>query len=297
MVTIDGVVAVLWPGRSAAVEPLTGGITNSNFRVRVGGDDLVVRIPGSRTELLGIDRECEIAASRIAAGLGIGPELVDADPSLGCIVTRFIDGRPLRADEVGQEPVIGQLAAALRLVHGAGAIGATFEPYRLVTRYHELAARHEVVEPFDFRAMAGVVAAVARARPFEPTALCHNDLLTANLLYDGGVRLVDWEYAGMGDPFFDLGNLAANHAFTAEQQVSLLGHYFGEADDAGMAGLELFELVSEAREAMWGVVQMAVSELQVDFEGYAVEHGGGFFRLLANLDLERALRLVATARR
>ena len=275
------------PFREVSPTPTTGFSS--------GRDDLVVRIAGSGTELLGIDREGEIAASRIAADLGIGPELVSADSRLGCVVTRFIDGRPLQPAEVGEEPVLGELAAALRRIHGAGTIGSTFEPYRLVTGYHDLAAERGVEEPFDYDAMNGVVTAVAKARPFKAVSFCHNDLLTANLLHDGRIRIVDWEYAGMGDPFFDLGNLAVNHGFTTKQETALLCHYFGHSDDAAMACLHLLELVSEAREAMWGVVQMAASSLDVDFSGYAAVHGEGFFGLLDKLDLQQALHLAESA--
>jgi thiamine kinase-like enzyme len=290
---IEEVVAMLWPAEDAHVAPLSGGITNANYRVEVGGESLVVRLPGSRTELLGIDRASELAASRTAAALGIGPELVLYDPERAYIVTRFIEGRHLDASEVGEDPVIGQIASALRTIHRAGAIEAAFNPFSLVPSYHALAASHGVAEPFDYWQMELVLDRISGVRPWRPAALCHNDLLTANLLHDGRIRIVDWEYAGMGDPFFDLGNLAVNHDFTPEQCERLLRAYFGDLDERYMAALVLFELVSEAREAMWGVVQMAISQLDVDFEGYAVEHGRGFFEVEAGLDLDELLSLTA----
>jgi thiamine kinase-like enzyme len=290
---VADVVARLWPGTAAVAEPLAGGITNSNYRVTVGEERFVLRLIGARTELLGIDRDSELAACTLAAGLGIGPELVRADLSDGIVVTRFIDGRPIDPGEVGGEPYVREIAVALRRVHGAGTVAATFDTFRLVPAYCREAHAHGVVPPFDYEAMAATLERIAAVRPWKPAALCHNDLLNSNLLYDGGIRIVDWEYSGMGDPFFDLGNLAVNHGFGPAQEEALLRHYFGRAEEPHLAALRLFQLASEAREAMWGVVQMAISALEIDFEGYAGEHATGFFERLETIDLESSLALAA----
>jgi thiamine kinase-like enzyme len=290
---IAEVVARLWPGRPVSVEPLSGGITNANYRVEADGRAFVVRLIGARTDLLGIDRDSELQACRLSADLGIGPELVCADLAAGFVVTRFIDGRPIALDEAGAEPVVGQLAAALRQVHTAGRVAATFDTFTLVPAYLRLAADHKVAPRFDYETVSATLEAIAEIRPWRGSALCHNDLLNSNLLYDGGVRIVDWEYAGMGDHFFDLGNLAVNHGFTEAQEAALLGHYFGAAEDTHHGALQLFKLASEAREAMWGVLQIAISALEVDFEGYAAEHASGFFEILDTIDLDRALARAA----
>ena len=103
---------------------------------------------------------------------------------------------------------------------------------------------------------------------------CHNDLLTANLIDDGArVRIVDWEYAGMGDRFFDLGNLSVNNGFAEADDERLLAAYFGEPSTRRrFAALRLMRIMSDFREGMWGVVQTAISELDFDFAGYADEH-------------------------
>ena len=102
---------------------------------------------------------------------------------------------------------------------------------------------------------------------------CHNDLLNANFLDDGErLRIVDWEYAGMGDRFFDLANFSINHELDAAQSEALLAAYFGEVRTPDAQALELMRFMSDFREAMWGVVQSAVSELDFDFDAYATEH-------------------------
>ena len=109
--------------------------------------------------------------------------------------------------------------------------------------------------------------------------LCHNDLLNANFIDDGvSIRIVDWEYAGMGDRFFDFGNFAVNHQLTEDDEERLLAAYFGRVAVAQQARLRLMRLMSDFREAMWGVLQQAISELDFDFSAYAGKH---FDRLLA----------------
>jgi thiamine kinase-like enzyme len=101
---------------------------------------------------------------------------------------------------------------------------------------------------------------------------CHNDLLNANFLDDGAIRIVDWEYAGMGDRFFDLANFSVNHEFHLDDDRRLLAAYFGIERDADLAALRLMRFMSDFREAMWGVLQTAISELDFDFRKYAAKH-------------------------
>ena len=124
---------------------------------------------------------------------------------------------------------------------------------------------------------------------------CHNDLLNANFIDDGvRIRIVDWEYAGMGDPYFDLGNFSINHELTPDDDAALLADVprLGRRPTV-WRGSSLMRVVSDFREAMWGVLQQGISTLDVDFVAYAAEH---FDRLLANATtpaFERALREAA----
>ena len=292
---VDRVVQGLWPGRAARVEPLPGGITNANFLVDLGDDKVVVRVPGHGRDLLGIDPVAELAASTIAATIGVAPEVVAYDQESGCLVSRFVEARPIPPAEMARPPMLGLVVDTVRRVHHAGVLDTTFDYFAVIDRYHDHAAHRGVRAPFDFEAARAVMGSVAGARPFRPTVLGHNDLLNANFLFDGAVRILDWEYAGMTDPFFDLANLSANHHFDDEADAALLRHYFGGCDDGLVATLALFKLVSELREAMWGVLQLAVSDLTVDFAAYATERGERFAHLLDAMDLPTLLDLAAGA--
>jgi thiamine kinase-like enzyme len=116
---------------------------------------------------------------------------------------------------------------------------------------------------------------------------CHNDLLNANFIHDGErLRIVDWEYAGMGDPWFDLGNFAVNHELDEAGEEELLAAY--GAHETGP--LTLMRFMSDFREAMWGVVQQGISRLDFDFRAYADEHFARLERTAAGPRFRAALR-------
>ena len=271
----------MWPGQQVSIEPLGGGITNRNFKVGAGGQEFVLRIGGTDTELLGIDREAEHAASSVAAELGLGPEVVAFIEPEGYLVTRFVDG------EVGKIDV-DRVGGALRLLHDGPALPGRFDSFRVVEAYRATAREHGVAVPSAYEVAKEVADRIERRRSGAPLRPCHNDLLNANFI-DDGIRLwlVDWEYAGMGDPFFDLGNFAVNHELPEEGENALLAAYGSDDGDA----LVLMRFMSDFREAMWGVVQLAISELDFDFGAYAEEH---FERLARTAAEPRFLRALQT---
>jgi thiamine kinase-like enzyme len=258
----EAVVARLWAGRDARLEPLGGGITNRNFKVTVGGETFVLRIGGKDTELLGIDRHAEHAASRIAADLGLAPEVVGFVEPEGYLVTRFVEGEVGRVD-------VEQVGDALARLHAGPAFPARFDSFRVVEVYRATALERGVRVPAAYDRAKEVAEAIERRRAAAHRRPCHNDLLNANFIDDGGRSwIVDWEYAGMGDPFFDLGNFAVNHELDEEGERRLLRAYGSDDADA----LTLMRFMSDFREAMWGVVQQAISELDFDFAEYADRH-------------------------
>jgi len=271
------VTAILGP-RQGSVVQLDGGITNRNFRVNFGGTDYVVRLPGKRTAILGIDRTAECIANKAAAGLGMAPGVAAMFEEPSCLVTMFVEGREMTADELREPDTLAELARDLRRFHDSGTeLPTEFDSFRLVEEYAESAREHGSEPPDgydDALAAARKIEKVVRDQPSHEPVPAHNDLLTANFLHDGErVQLIDWEYAGMGDRWFDLGNFAVNNELDDDQEAQLLEAYFGEPpDERRRATLKLFRFMSDFREGMWGVVQSGVSELDFDFKGYAQKH-------------------------
>ena len=184
----------------------------------------------------------------------------------------------MTAEELREPETLAEIARDLRRFHDSGTeLPTEFDSFRLVEKYAE-SGRANGSEPpegyEDALTAAGKIEKVVRDQPSHEPVPAHNDLLTANFLVDGdGLKLIDWEYAGMGDRWFDLGNFAVNNELDDDQEAQLLEAYFGEPpDDRRRATLKLFRFMSDFREGMWGVVQTGVSELDFDFKEYAQKH-------------------------
>jgi thiamine kinase-like enzyme len=286
-----------WDGAALEVEPLEGGITNRNFVVRMGGEAFVLRVPGSDTELLGIDRANELRAARVAADAGVGPEVVAAMPDLGCFVARFVPGEHVPLERLREDDaVLASVVSSVRRLHACPPIPSSFPVFRIVEGYRDVAAARGVSVPAAYDDAHALAARIEEAFAGAPSPLttCHNDLLNGNFLLDGDrVWIVDYEYAGMGDVFFDLGNLSVNNGLDDAARERLLDHYFlGDVRDRHRSRLALMCLMSDFREAMWGVVQQAISSLDVDFVDYADRH---FARLLAGAASAPLADLLAAA--
>ena len=220
---VEEMVERVWPGREATIEVLGGGITNRNFKITLDDGAYVLRIGGKDTELLGIDRRVEHEASLAAAAVGVGPEVVAFIEPEGYLVTRFIGGHVVMPEAIREGEALRRVAQSLRAVHNGPPIPARFDPFRVVEAYAATAATNGITVPEPYERARETAKAVQRARGSAPERPCHNDLLTANFIDDGNrIRIVDWEYAGMGDVFFDLANFAVNNGLSDEQTSELL---------------------------------------------------------------------------
>jgi thiamine kinase-like enzyme len=275
--------------------PLDGGITNRNYRVRMGGEDLVLRVCGHGTEVLGIDRTTEEIAARRAAAGQIAPPVVAFLSDVPALVTRWLPGGELTAEELRTPGMLAQVAEMLRRLHASPALPTSFPVFRLVEEHAALAG---ALPPSYERllALARRIEASLAGPEHEPVP-CHNDLLTANFVRDGSrVCIVDWEYAGMNDRYFDLGNLSVNNGLDAEQDRALLELYFDEpVTDARVAALSLMRVISDFREAMWGAVQERRSDLDFDYARYAAEHFARLERAADDPRMEEWLAVAAAA--
>jgi thiamine kinase-like enzyme len=257
-------------------QPLDGGITNRNFRARFGGRDYVIRLPGKDTSLLGIDRSAERQANECAAALGVAPAVAAMLDDPQALVTGFVQGEQMTPETLREPGALAEVARSMRSVHESGAtVPATFDSFRLVEEYAATAGERGVEIPDAYQPAHGQSQAIeaALAGPEHEPVLCHNDLLAGNFLQGGRIWLVDWEYAGMGDRYFDLANFAVNNELDAAQQEAFLESYWqGDRPDDSLEDLERMMFMSDFREAMWGVVQSGISDLDFDFDDYAAKH-------------------------
>jgi thiamine kinase-like enzyme len=257
--------------------PLEGGITNRNFRATFGGVAHVIRVPGKDTSLLEIDRGAERIANERAAGIGIAPPVVAMLDDPQCIVTLFVEGVNMEPADLRERAMLTVVARSLRAIHDLGEpLPTSFDSFRVVETYAETARERGARPPPAYDEALGHARAIeaALSGPEHVPVPCHNDLLAANFIRGAEqLWIVDWEYAGMGDRYFDLANFAVNNELGEGGELDLLEVYFEEPPSARrVATLRLLKFMSDFREAMWGVVQTALSELDFDFEAYARKH-------------------------
>lgn len=257
------------------VTELTGGITNKNYKITENDESYVLRMGGNETKHLGIDRKIEYECSLLASQIGIAPEPVVFLEPEGYIVARFISGKGIPAEEIGTEENIKRVLDSMKAYHALDFFPGSFSPFRVAEEYAKTASSFnvELPEKMDWYLEKSHEIEQAMYRELLQPCPCHNDLLNGNFIDDGTrIRILDWEYAGMGDIFFDLGNFAVQHEFNDEQDETLLRAYFGKVTNSQRSHLKLMKIMSDLREAMWGMVQVGVSKLDFDYVGYAQKY-------------------------
>ena len=277
----------LFGDQDVRIRPLHGGITNRNYVATANNREYVVRIPGERTALLGIDRAYEAEAAKRAADLGIGPAVLGLLENVGTLVTEVVDGHHLEPTAFAER--LDDVVDLIHRFHDSGPLAGAFPIHRIVEWHARDASAHGVMAPPSYERLhqqsRRIEAAFGRA-PM-PTVPCHNDLLPGNVLFaEDRVWLLDFEYAGMNDVFFDLANLSVNSEFGQETDEHLLTLYFGGVNKSAWARLQLMKMMSEFREGMWAVVQQAISTLDTDFVSYAHERLGNCERLAGRAEFD-----------
>jgi len=260
------------------ITPLSGGITNLNYKIECDHKAYVIRITGANTDLLGIRREVEHQANLAAGRLGVAPEVDYFIEPEGYLVTRFVNGKHIPPEEISKPDNIIRVVRKLRLFHkNAPPLDNEFNVFHRVEMLTNISQVHNCKFPFDFDWIRQKMRQAEQAMlkvPYLPTP-CHDDLLNLNWLDEevpgeiGEIRLLDWEYAGMGDIFFDLANFSHHHRLNDDLVRFLLQEYFGEVSPKNFARLKLMWPMSEIHEAMWGTTQTGISKLDEDFQGYA----------------------------
>ena len=232
----------------AQVEALAGGLDNHSWRVTSAVGDWVVRSAGARDQRFAINRVAERQAQAAAAALGFAPAIVYAEPEHGILVSERLAGRVWTRADARAAAGIRALGARLGELHAA-------PPPRTVRRIdvHDVLAHY-----LELRGVPpGPVARDdigARLRwslatyRHAPPALCHNDLHHLNLIGEAPLRFVDWEYAGVGDPTFELAAVIGYHDYDAEQRELLLAAHGGDFKPAHLARMCL---VFDCLHALW----------------------------------------------
>jgi thiamine kinase-like enzyme len=298
-VSIETVVARIpeWQGKRIESKPLSGGLTNTNYRVDVDGVPHFVRVPGAKTDLLAIDRRNEYFNSKAAAEAGVGPRVLYHLPEHDVMVLEFILGETMSNPKLQAPGMPARIAHSIKMLHAGPRFLTDFNMFRLTEFYLKICAEVDVVIPPRYPERMPAVAEIEKALLVHPlpTLPCNNDLLAENYIDDGKIlRLIDFEYSGNNDPCFELGNTCQELGYDERRIQELCAAYFGEASAAMIARMKLNMIMSDVGWGLWAAIQAKISRIDYDFWGWAIERWG---RAEAKLDSAEFPRWLEDVRR
>jgi thiamine kinase-like enzyme len=276
--------------------PLTrlGGLTNRVYAL----SSAVLRVPGKGTEAY-INRANEAASARVASDAHVSPEVLYADGATGLMVTRLITNAVTMTPENFKSRLgaPARAGAALHKLHTSGGIFPfRFELFAMIDEYLSFLAGKDVDLPEGYHDVVREAGVIRAALARKPAALapCHCDPLCENFLDDGTrMWIVDWEYCGMNDPMWDLGDLSVEGGFTDEQDVEMLHAYFGHEPPArDHARMVIYKAMCDLLWTLWGLIQEANDNPADDFRAYALNRFARCKRLMGSSDFAEVMRRV-----
>ena len=278
-VSIEEVVRKIpdWQGKHIAARLLSGGLTNTNYRVDVEGVPYFVRIPGESTELLAVNRQNEYHNTKAAAEAGVGPQVLYHLPEYDVMVIEFIFGETMSNQTLSAPGMPQRIARSLRMLHAGPRFLTDFNMFRLTEVYLDICRKREITIPEGYWERMSTVAQIEQAMAIQhlPTVPCNNDLLAENYIDDGNLlRLIDYEYSGNNDPTFELGNTCQELGYDETRIQELCAAYFGSATPSKLARMKLNMIMSDVGWGLWAAIQAEISKIEFDFWGWATERWG-----------------------
>jgi thiamine kinase-like enzyme len=264
-------------GDPLQLERVSGGMTNRNYRVisPAGRFFIQLQLPHDVAATVGISRARQLIANRQAAVLGIAPPVIASWDDPPVLVTAFAQGHSISGDQATDDGLLRQVALLLRTLHSAvpepGLGSWVSHPFEGTWRNRELARNNDPGFVDEAGWLLRLMADFEAARgPWQPT-LTHIDLLASNLILGDRLWLVDWEYAGLGDPLYDLGDFAGKNGLSEADTQALLEYYAGTADPRSVAVVRVYRILSLLREALWAIGMTSVKFNDFDHRKYARE--------------------------
>ena len=299
MSVIEDAVAKIpdWKDKQISITPLSGGLTNSNFRVEVDGKPYFVRVPGESTELLAVNRENEHYNSKAAHEAGVGPKVLYYLPEYCVMVLEFLNGTTMSKDSLNQPGMPTRMAQAIKMLHAGPRFLTDFNMFRLTEYYLQICNEHEIKIPDGYLERLPTIETIEQAMSVKPLATvpCNNDLLAENYIDDGNqLWLIDYEYSGNNDPTFELGNTCQEMQFNDAQIEEVCGAYFGEATSDKIGRMKLNMIMSDVGWGLWAAIQAKISTIEFDFWGWAIERWGRAVEKMDSKDFEGWLGDVQT---
>jgi thiamine kinase-like enzyme len=258
-----------------------------------GGAKYVMRIPGDGTDIF-IDREREHLNHVAAAAAGVTPPLLYTLEPEKCTVVPFIEGETMHPETLaGNRERLGKVVDVIRAYHDKAAFANQIRVFDMIRQYMDMARDVDAPLPADIdwmlRLSDKIEQAMSRNVP-RPVA-CHNDLLSENFILDqaGKMWVIDWEYGGMTDPYFDLGDFVMEHPFSREEERLIIAAYCGAMNESAFGRMMLYKIVSAVWWAVWAMIQHTVSKIDFDYMEWGMERVARAERGVADPDYRRWL--------
>jgi len=278
------------------VSDLPGGLTNRNLKVTTPTGVFVARLSSPQSALLSIDRVNEHLNSVAAAAAGVAPRVLAFVPTAALLVVEFVEGRTWGSADVLDPANSERVARACRDLHAGPRFAGDFDMLRLQPHYLSIVLERGFRLPDRYLDFAGHMRAIAEALEARPQATvpCNNDLLAANII-DAGTRLwlIDYEYSGNNDPYFEIGNLWSEASGTPDDLERLVTAYVGRSSPALTARARLWGLMSKYGWMLWASIQDGSSALDFDFWEWGLEK---YDRALTEFDSPEFGRLLKEVR-
>jgi thiamine kinase-like enzyme len=273
-----------WRDRNISIQPLSGGLTNSNYKVEVDGTPYFVRVPGESTELLAVNRDNEYHNTKAAAAAGVAPQVLYYLPEHCVMVLEFLNGKTMSKEALNVAGMPTRMAQSIKRLHAGPRFLTDFNMFRLTEYYLNLCKERDIRIPDGYLERMPTVEKIEKAMSVHSldTVPCNNDLLAENYLDDGKqLWLIDYEYSGNNDPTFELGNTCQEMQFNDEQINEVCAAYFGTASPNMIARMKLNMIMSDVGWGLWAAIQAKISNIDFDFWGWAIERWG---RALEKMD-------------
>jgi thiamine kinase-like enzyme len=276
MSTIDEVVNKIsdWDGKNIIITPLSGGLTNANFKVEVDDVPYFVRVPGASTELLAVNRDNEYHNSKAAFVAGVGPKVIHHIPEYNAMVLEFLKGKTMSKDSLNEPGQPARMADSIKRLHAGPRFLLDFNMFRLTEYYLSLCRDRAIKIPDGYLDRIPTINRIEQAMNINPldTVPCNNDLLAENYIDDGKqLWLIDYEYSGNNDPTFELGNTCQEMQFSNSQIEEVCAAYFGDVNSSMIARMKLNMIMSDVGWGLWAAIQAKISTIDFDFWGWAIE--------------------------
>ena len=271
-----------WKDKDVRWEELGGGITNHNYIVLVnggpgnpGGGKYVLRVPGQGTDMF-IDREVERDCMVQVAKAGVGPAVVHQIDPEGALVIDFVEGEIMHPETMAGHPErLQQAVETVKVFHDKAVFKNQIKIFDMLRRYTKIARDNNTPMPPELESLLLEMETIEKATAVNPPAdvACHNDLLSENFIIDaaGKMWIIDWEYGGMTDPFFDLGDFVMEHPFSREEERLIAATYCGEMDEGRFGRMMLYKSVSGVWWGVWAMIQHTFSKIEFDYMEWGLE--------------------------